>query len=277
MKEKILIKYRTWYKGMPPRRIKLEIPGWAGDSLGHSNGDKPQAWHCQPFVDGSTYGLELIYPFDAECRVSVVNGKLNFSGDFDNEAPWADGLNSKKPPPPFAAFAPGHYGFTSSLDIQPPDDCIVRLEPHPRFYTDDTGTVPIAVAGHLQSWWPKIFFVVFKAPTNGQVHIFRKGEPYAQVLILPRRIDYEIREMTPEENQERGNLDRRINHLKDYIPQNVWVDYIGNAFDDKYKQLSTAFCKNGIDGINKLLDKAAAKAERAAKNKLKIKSKFVKK
>ena len=35
------LKYRTWYKGVPPKPIKLEIPGWAGDSMGHDDGESP--------------------------------------------------------------------------------------------------------------------------------------------------------------------------------------------------------------------------------------------
>jgi hypothetical protein len=62
----------------------------------------------------------------------------------------------------------------------------VRTEPHPRFYTDTTGTVPIAVPALLRTeWWPMISFVVFKSPAEGETHIFRPGEPMLQILILP--------------------------------------------------------------------------------------------
>ena len=63
------VRWRTNHKGIPPRPIKLEIPGWSGRDLRHDDGATPQPWHCPPFVDGSTYGLELVYPFDAECAV----------------------------------------------------------------------------------------------------------------------------------------------------------------------------------------------------------------
>src|SRR6185436_6341020 len=67
MPNDIYLKYRTWFKGTPPRQIKLEVPGWSGDK----NWDVGQAWHCKPYNDGSTYGLELLYPFDTECTVST--------------------------------------------------------------------------------------------------------------------------------------------------------------------------------------------------------------
>ena len=64
------LKYRTFGKGLPPRPIRLEIPGWAGDTSKMEDGSVPQPWHCNPFVEVSTYGLELIYPYDAECHVA---------------------------------------------------------------------------------------------------------------------------------------------------------------------------------------------------------------
>lgn len=76
---KIDVLWRTRHKGLPPRPIKLQIPGWAGHDLNHGDGATPQPWHCPPFVDGSTYGLELLYPFDysfnPEQRRARANGR----------------------------------------------------------------------------------------------------------------------------------------------------------------------------------------------------------
>lgn len=260
----MIIKYRTWFKGIPPRKIKLQIPGWAGDSLDHQNGAKPQPWHCQPFVDGSTYGLELIYPFNSECIVKKINGEVKFLGNFKGENPWnADEDNT----PPFSTFAPNHYGFTSSLDIMPPIDYVSRIEPHPRFFTDTTGTVPIAVTGHIQHWWPKIFFVAFKSPLEGQEHIFRKDEPYAQVIFLPRKADYQLQEMSPKEKTEREIMDRKIALHRDKIANHTWRDHLGNQFDDKYKQLSSLYAKYGKIDLDKFDKK---------ENGIKIKNKIIK-
>lgn len=155
----IEIKYKTWYKGVGPKPIKLEIPGWSGHNHNHSSGEKPQPWHCPPFVAGSTYGLELIYPFESECLVRTRDGKVEFEGDFTTES-----RECSVKLPPFSNFAPGHYGFTSSLDIECDPDYVIRLEPHPRYYVDTVGDVPLCITGHLESWWPRIFFIVFKAP-----------------------------------------------------------------------------------------------------------------
>lgn len=242
------IKYRTWWKAIPPKTIKLEIPGWAGNDREHTNGAVAQPWHCLPFIEGSTYGLELIYPFDTETHVTNVNGEIKFEGDFKDECVW-----SKEPTPPFSFFANGHYGFTSSLDMSWPEDHVLRLEPHPRFFTDTTGNCPIAVPGHLQSWWCKIFFVVFKSPKPGETHIFRKDEPYAQVLIIPKKPTYEIEKMSEEEIVERCAIEKKIGELKHLIAKNTWTDDKGHQFDDKYKQLASVYNKYGFAGIKEML------------------------
>lgn len=272
--EKLEVKYRTWYKAIPPKRIKLEVPGWAGDSHGHSDGDKPQPWHCPPFVDGSTYGLELIYPFQAECRVTRRNGKVEFNGDFAGEAPWGSDTDNG---PPFSSFAPGHYGFTSSLDILPPEDYCIRVEPHPRFFTDTTGTCPIAVSGHLQRWWARIFFVAFKSPREGEEHIFRYGEPYAQALVVPTKVTYDIKEMSEDEKLKRRIREQTISDHSKHIAKNVWKDHVGNTFDDKYKQMKSAHKKNGEEGIDNLLKDACQKKSDSRRATSHIKKRFFKK
>lgn len=265
------VKWRTWGKGLPPKPIKLEIPGWAGDHKEHSNGCTPQPWHCVPFVEGSTYGLELIYPFDAETKVVTENDEVKFISAFTKE----ECIWSEEPTPPFSNFAPGHYGHTSCLDLIIPEDHVIRLEPHPRFFTDRTGTVPIVVPGHIQSWWSKIFFIVFKAPAEGQMHIFKKGEPYGQILIVPKKSQYNLTEMSAEDKIKRSNLDNNINKFKDQIAKNKWKDHKGNSFDDKYKQLASAFVKNGQDGITELIRSADCKVKN--KQNVKVIGKFIKK
>jgi hypothetical protein len=250
---KIQAKYRTWHKGLPPKAIKLKLPGWAGDSTEHGDGSKPQPWHCLPFVEGSTYGLELIYPFDAECQVRSDNNRIVFEGKFNDELRGV----SNSAGPLFGKFANNHYGFTSSLDIKPPPDHVIRIEPHPSYFTDPTWSTPLAVIGHIQSeWWPKVFFIVFRAPPPGHVHIFSKDKPIAQLLIVPKKVTYELAEMTDEEKREREILGTRYDSLASYISQHEWQDHAGNLFDDKYKVLSRAYAKNGMEGIEAVLQAA---------------------
>lgn len=241
----ILIKYRNWHLGESPKPIKLEIPGWAGLKSRTS----AQPWQCQPFIDGNTYGLELLYPFSTECHVKLIDGKITFNGDFTEENKQVGGIL-----PPFLSFAGNHFGMTSCLDIQVPEGYVLRLESHPRFYTDNTNTVPCVVPGHLQTyWWPKIFFVVFKYPILGQTYIFRKGEPYAQILIIPEKNKYEIKEMTEQEKLKRNLFnDKMVKYAKKYV-KNSWTSDLGYTFDDKYKILSKIYAKFGIEGLNQFI------------------------
>ncbi len=241
--QKIEISYRSWFKGIPPQQIKLQIPGWAG-TPGYSNGCIPQPWHCKPFTDASTYGLELIYPFSSPCIVHTDHDdNVTFTGDFTTEE-----QQSGVPMPPFMSFSPHHYGFTSSMDIKTNKDIITRIEPHPRFYTDRSGLVPIPVAGHIETeWWSKIFFVVFKSPLPGQSHHFNPEEPYAQLLFLPKDVDYTINHMTNKEISERIVRDENISKNAKHLCTRHFKDHKGNSFDNKYKTLSKANNKEGVD------------------------------
>lgn len=262
--ETIEVKYRTWYKGIPPQPIKLKIPGWAGDSHGHSDGDKPQPFHCPPFIDGSIYGLELIYPFDTECIVTNVNGRAFFQGDFEPER-----LDSDRDWPPFKAFAPGHYGMTSSLDIEPPEGYVIRTECHPRYFTDTTYSTPCMLPGHIQGeWWPRIFFVVFKVPPPGLPHIFRKGEPYGQILIVPHKVSYNVKEMEYEEDRMRAKMDGVISSCRSQLAENIWVDNEGGEFDDKYKCLARVFQKGGYHAVEQHLNNARRQQAEEMKKKM---------
>src|ERR1700748_1156340 len=85
-----------------------------------------------------------------------------------------------------------------------------RPEPHPRFYTDRSDTVPIAVPALVRNWWPMMFFTVFKSPAEGRTHIFRPNEPFAQIIVIPEEADFELEPMSLEESAERELQSRRI-------------------------------------------------------------------
>lgn len=257
------LKWRSFFNGkeFPPTPIKLQIPGWAGNSKNHTEGSEPQPWHCLPFVEGSTYGIELLYPFETTCVVRNINGNTVFEGDFSEEE-----KKYNHPMPPFMTFAKGHFGFTSSFDLQPPPDYVIRIEPHPKYYTDESWTTPCPVPGHIQGeWWSKIFFVVFKQPPIGGAYIFKKGEPYAQILILPKKVNYEITEMTEKEKEKRISLESNILKYNKYFCKK-WKDDKGNTFDNKYKVLSKIFTKEGIEGIDNIIENCSNKENKNKKN-----------
>ena len=273
--EDILVRYRTWHTAQVPRPIKLQIPGWSGKDRTHGDGSIPQPWHCPPFVDGSTYGHELVYPYKSECVVKRVGGELIFEGDFSDE-PWfiaeggetISGEQDKKRTPPMMSFAPGHYGMSSGLDMEPPEGYVIRTEPHPRFYTDDTGTVPCLLAGHIQRWWSRIFFVVFKAPRDGEAQIFRQGEPYGQVLFVPQKNPVCFERFSAEEAREREFREKRIGDHGRKIANHSWHDNRMQTFDDKYKVLSSAYAKGGYEGVDCTIEEKIKRPGPAIKTKI---------
>ncbi len=135
------IKYRLSDERLRPRRTKLEIPGWAGKPEPRADGSHEYAWHCVPFSEAAQYGLEVFFPYDNELRVSTMNAHLVFDGDFGS-APGDGRLW-----PPFRSFGEHFYTYQILLDLKVEAGLAIKIEPHPRFYTDPTGSVPIAVPG----------------------------------------------------------------------------------------------------------------------------------
>lgn len=256
-----IVKYRTWYNTDTPRPIKLQIPGWAGLDRSHENGSIPQPWHCPPFVDASTYGHELVYSYKSECLVKRKYGEIIFEGDFSAED-WhlaedgsaTTGDRPKKTTPPMMCFAPGHYGMSSGLDLEPPEGYVIRTEPHPRFYTDDTGTVPCMLAGHIQRWWSRIFFVVFKAPREGETHVFRPGEPFGQLLFVPQRNHFSFERFSSAETRKREAREKMIGEHGHKIAHHSWYDHKSLRFDDKYKTLSSAYARGGYENLDSTIE-----------------------
>jgi hypothetical protein len=248
-----VLRYRMSAKGIAPRPIRIDVSGWAGIANRMEPGAVPQPWHCNPFVEGSTYGLELLYPMDQDCQVITDDsGTTHIEWDFAREGNGVTGGE-------LVVFAPGFYLLNTMLDLRAPAQHVLRTEPHPRFFTDTTGTVPVALIGHLQTeWWPKLFFVAFKSPPPGQRHIFRKGEPYAQLIVVPRRVGYDIQPMTGAEAEQRRQAEAHFVAAAQHIARNRWHDHTGQTFNDKYKVLARAFAKGGHDAVQETVKTAMA-------------------
>lgn len=237
------LRYRTSVGAPPPRRIRLEIPGWAGASTPPRDGATAQPWHCQPFVEGATYGLELVYPYRSEVRVHNEDGRIRMEGDLPAEAKAA-GFSQ-----PFGVFARGHYGMGTGLDLLAPPGYGLRLGPHPRYFTDTSGEVPLALPGHLQRFWPNQFFAVFQAPPPGRVHVFRPGEPYAQLMLVRVGETYRVAPMETEQADERGDQERQVRSLSYLLSKRLWKSDTGIWFGDKYKQMMRIFRRGGLEAV----------------------------
>jgi hypothetical protein len=230
------LKFRVVDPRLRPRRTKLEMPGWAGQPEPRANGSQEYAWHCAPFTEGAQYGIEIFYPYDNELRVSRRDGQLVLDGDFgpppDDDRQW----------PPIRSFGANFYTYQLLLDLKVGKDWAVRTEPHPRFYTDPTDSVPVAVPALLRTeWWPMISFVVFKTPAEGRTHIFRPGEPMLQILVLPVTADFNLVEMGEDEAAEREMRGRRIHGSRETLAKDsTWVSGTDTVFDGTYRHLLRA-------------------------------------
>ena len=259
--ENIEVLYSNHSKALPPRPIRMAVPSWGGVAEKMEDGAHGQPWHCQPFSEASTYGLELVYPFETECQIVNENGAVRINWEFARE-PGVFLTGGE-----FRLFTPQRsakfYLFNTRMDIQAPAGHVLRTEPHPRYFTDDTGTVPLAMVGHLQTqWYPRMLFVVFRAPRPGQRHVFRHGEPFAQVLFVPDSITYNLRPMGHEEEARRRKLEHDIEFSKQEIADKWWVNSDGNRNNNHYKVLARAFGREGQAGVDAAVAKAVVEHDK---------------
>jgi len=200
------VKYRLNDPRLAPRRTRLEIPGWAGKREPRANGSREQVWHCVPlFGRRAITGSNCFTPTTNELHVSTRDGRVGPGGRLgpppDGGVQW----------PPFPNFGDGFYTYQILLDLKVEKGMAVRTEPHPRFYTDSTDTVPIAVPALLRNWWPMMFFFAYsRRRAEGRTHIFRPNEPFAQIIVIPEEASFELEKMDEEESAERELQARRI-------------------------------------------------------------------
>jgi len=229
------VKFRLNDARLDPRRTKLEIPGWAGKREPRVDGSREQVWHCVPFSEGAQYGIELTYPYANELRVTTKNARLVL------EADWGKPPDSDIQWPPFRNFGDNFYTYQILLDLKVPKGFAVRTEPHPRLYTDRTDTVPVAVPALIRNWWPMMFFCVFKAPTEGQTHIFRPNEPFIQLIVVPEEPSFELELMSEEEAAERELQAQRIYANRSSLSAGTeWTSSTDTVFDGTYRHLHRA-------------------------------------
>jgi hypothetical protein len=229
------VKYRLIDPRLAPRRTKMQIPGWSGAPAPRVDGSQEYAWHCVPFSEYAQYGIEIFYPYDTEFRVSTREGKLIFEGDFG--PPPEDGREW----PPFRTFGALYYTFQLMLDLKPEAGVAAQFGPHPRFFTDPTDMTPLAVPALIRNWWPMIYFMVFKAPPEGRSHLFRPGEPIAQIIFTPEESEFALEEMNEEEAAERELQSRRIYESRATLgADSQWLSATDTVFDATYRRLHGA-------------------------------------
>jgi hypothetical protein len=226
------VKYRMVDSRLRPRQTKLEVPGWAGQREPRKDGSHEYAWHCVPFSESARYGIEVFYPFDNELHVTTRDGHLVLEGDFGPDP--QTGLQW----PPFRNFGDLFYTYQILLDLKVEEGLAIRIEPHPRFYTDPAETVPIAVPALLRNWWPMMNFALFKSPAEGRTHIFRPNEPFAQIIVIPAESEFQLVEMGEEEAAERELQSRRIHESRETLSADThWTSSTNTVFDGTYRHI----------------------------------------
>lgn len=230
------VKYRFHGVRLPPQPIELAIPGWAGEPQPRTDGSHEQPWHCTPLTESARYGLELVYPFEEELRVTQFRGRVRLKAD------WGEPIDDATMWPPFRPFGEDYYSYQIALDIEVPKGWAIRTEPHPRYYTDRTNTTPLAVPALIRTeWWPMMFFCIFKAPPKGATHVFRKGEPFMSLIVLPAEPDLDLRPMTEEEAAERELRARRVAASRDALAEGSrWLSSTNTIFDGTYRHVFRA-------------------------------------
>ncbi len=214
----------------------MPVPGWAGDPQPRADGSHEQMWHCAPFSEGAKYGLELLYPFDQTLTVTSFRGKPRLQADWGPDPEL--GINW----PPFRPFGEGYYSYQSLIDLKVDAPFAIRIEPHPRYFAPGADDVPLAVPAMIRtSWWPMIFFLIFKTPPKGVEHVFRKGEPFAQALVVPAEPDLELEPMGEDEAAEREMRSLRIRDNRDALSEgNRWLSTTNTVFDGTYRHMLRA-------------------------------------
>ena len=227
-----MVKYRSINPNLRPRRTKLEVPGWAGESEPRANGSQEYPWHCIPFAEAARAGFEVCYPHEDDLRVVMKDGMPAFEGVF------GDAANPDARRPPFRSFGRQYYTYQLLLDLKVEPAFALKTETHPRFYTDPAGTVPIAVPAVLQHWWPMINFIVFKSPKEGETHIFRPGEPFLQISIVQADAKFDLAAMTEEEAAERELQSQRIYASRRTLSADTeWLSATDTVFDGTYRRI----------------------------------------
>jgi hypothetical protein len=236
----LTVKYRFVGAARPPQRTTLPVPGWGGLPEPRADGSAEHPWQCVPFSEGARYGFEILYPFRGELRIRKQEGVILREALPPAEDPDAEA-------PLIAVAGERFYLFPITLDLKPPDGFAIRTEPHPRFYTDLTGTVPVAIPGLIRTaWWPMASTIVFKAPPEGGVHVFREGEPFVQVIVLPEEAPVELVPMDEDLAAERELQARRIEASREHLAEGSrWVSSSNILFDGAYRHmLRTAKTRN---------------------------------
>lgn len=186
-----------------------------------------QPWQCKPWRDAQTLGLELLWTEDFTLTVTNVEGKAY--PQIDKSA----GV-TRKAPDFIQNFAEGYYGVSTGCQLLLPVGFAGLILPHARSFDlvpdGCFNDLPAVIPGLLEmDWWPAIFFIVCAIPRPGEQHVFYAGEPFCQVVPVPRG-DVSVRPMNEEETVEWHERDEFVRARRLSIATHTWKTPQGGVF-----------------------------------------------
>lgn len=233
--------YRRLDDKVPPPRIpQLVTPEQKGYVTA-------APWMCKPYQDAQTLGLELRWTTDYTLTIRNIDGRADYELDFGGKPEKnIEGLVQQ--------FSANHYGVNTRQQILLPPGFNGLILPHPRFFDpvpeNAYNDTPSVVPGLLEmDFWPAMFFVACTLPQPGTEHIFYAGEPFCQIVAVPRG-DIIVRPMTDEEAELWNHRDKFVRTRRLAISTHTWTDErTGGTFGNSYKVLAKEIRTLGWEGV----------------------------
>jgi hypothetical protein len=220
----VKIKYKARFDSFPTlQRVKPSVPDHYRQ-LARQSPPPALPTHCKPWVDASSYGLLLTYPYQA--TLTVV-GQENARAVYTMTPP-----SSRLVYGPIAQMLTNeHFSFESGYWFKTDPEIGIYTNHLPPGYTTPGHLIP----GLVECWrYPKRLFVVFEVPQPGESISFRFGDPLCVLMpVITEPVVGEV--MTDDELQD--VLDRNA-RWDDYLtehPELKWTSADGVEFNHMYK------------------------------------------
>lgn len=183
--------------------------------------------HCKPWVDASSYGLLLRFPYKATVEIVDTGAHPPTIRISPRSASRVYGQLAY-------SFAPGHVGVSSGywLKTDPGVGTFTNILPHG--YPPKGALVP----GLVETWrYPKNLFIVFKCPGPGETITFEHGDPLCVLIpVLCEPVTAE--RMSPDDVREFAGLRERWREHLAAHPELYWTSRDGETFTHAYKALA---------------------------------------
>ena len=178
-------------------------------------GDSPQPWQFKQFQDATTYGVELLWPYED----TVVS-------------------RAKKTRPVlehYVRLTPNIFGIVFPGFLQVPENHNLLIFPHhTHSISEDAPPKPITHMVEFD-WWPLSPQVMFEVPKKPKR--FHKDKPFAQAIAVPRQ-EYTVKEMDYAEREQRVSACQYLKeHSDEFCTRKIANDQFADQ-DNVYERLT---------------------------------------